>query len=99
MAFGNSQRQVEPGCLGIELLQLQGNAFTDRAGTDSGWVQALHLPEHSLDLQDFTIDIGLQALANLIQAVGEVAIVVDGVDHCTPDRMFTRLEARKLQLP
>src|SRR4030095_16685370 len=99
MAFGNSQRQVETRRLGIELLQLQRDAFTDRACAASGRVETLHLAEYSLDLHDSTIDIRQQTLANLVQAVGEVAIVVDGIDHRTPDGMFTRLEARKLELP
>ena len=99
MAFRNPQGQVESRRLRIELLKLQTDAFADRTRAHAGGIETLHLAEYALDLHDVAIELRKEAVPDLFQAVGEIAIVIDGIDHGTANRVVAWLESRKLELP
>ena len=57
------------GDVGVQLAQLQRNALAETAGADAGGLERLHRGEHALHVLEARLDLGPQALADLLQLV------------------------------
>ena len=65
---------------------------TERAPTPGG-SSACTPSSTALDLGGVALDLGLQRAGDLLQRLGEVAVVADGIDDGARDRQLARLEA------
>ena len=75
-----------PGVMRVELTKLQLDALTERARSDAGRIERLHAREHRLDLCRVALDLGAQSVGDLLEALGEIAVVADGIDDGARDR-------------
>ena len=91
---GRKSRRVR-----IELAQLQLNALAERARSDAGRVQVLHAGEDGFDFGGAAFDLRFERVRDLIERLGEIAVVADGIDDRAGDRKLLRAQPRKLQLP
>ena len=84
---------------GVELTQLQFDAFTDRARADAGRIHRLHVPEDALHFGGRRHDFRLQIARNLLERLDDIAVVVDRVDDRGADAHFALVQAGHLELP
>ena len=96
---GDGPRKPEAGGGRIELRQLQEHGFADGAGADARRVQVLNEPDRRLDLLLRSHHVRRQRRLDGQGVIGEIAIVVDGVDDGLADRGGARVQIFKLQLP
>ena len=61
------------------------HSLTERAPTP-GRIEHLHDAEHALDFLHAGIELGLEAGADHIQRLAQIAVVVDRIDHRAADR-------------
>src|SRR6185437_15215094 len=95
----NLDCSVESGGRRVELPQLQLDTFTDGPRADSRRVEGLDTGKRRLDLGSVTVNLGPQCIGDLLQRLGEIAVIADGIDDGTSDRELPRLEPYQLELP
>ena len=74
------------------------HSLTERAPMPAR-IEHLHDREHALDLLDARIEFGLEAGADDIQRLAQVAVIIDRIDDRAADREIARVELRQFQLP
>ncbi len=84
---GDLLGQLKTRGVPLQLAQLQQHAFAHAAGGNASGVQALHQRQHGLNLVHVGEHFRGQRGSNGVQVVGEIAIVVHGInDRLTDDR-------------
>ena len=92
--------QRQRWCGGVELCQLQRDAFAWGASGDPRGIECLHQHEYRFGLVRFRLgELGVNDRTNFRQRVAEVAVVIHGIDDGAPEGSLARIEARHLQLP
>src|SRR5690242_1176749 len=99
MMARDAQRRLETRRGGVELPQLQLDAFANRAGTDAGRIEQLYAHQHARDLLARALELGTQRVRDLLQGFGEVTVVADRIDDGARNGELPRLQMRELQLP
>ena len=107
LAFGQQLQMIagdglgggEAGCGRLQLLELQQQALADRARADARRVEHLHDGEHALDFRHAGIELGLEAGADDIQRLAQVAVIIDRIDHGAAYGEIARIEPRQFELP
>ncbi len=91
-------RQVQPGRVRREGRELQQEALAQVAGADPQGVEALHAGQYPLHLVDVGVHLRLEIGADFLEAVAQVAVVVDGVDDHRGDDLAVALRQGDVQL-
>src|SRR5699024_9878089 len=98
VVFDQCQGQRQPVRVGVELVQLYGQAFGQVAGADAGRVEGLYGGHHRIDVVVCQAQTLLQVVADLTPTCQQ-AIVVDGVDDETGRLTLQRRERVHVGLP
>ena len=93
------ERELAPRRLRLELSELQTQALGDAPRADPGGIEGLHVREHLLDLVEGDGQIGGQALRDVGERLGEIAVVVQRVDDCLAYPHLARIERADFELP
>src|SRR5712675_837291 len=99
MVARDLDRGVESGCRGVELALLLLDALAHRAGPDTRRVQRLYTTQHRLNLCGVAFNLGPEGVGDLLQRLGQVAVVADGINNSACNRKLTRFELGQLELP
>ncbi len=83
----------------VELRELQLDALGDRARADARRVELLDDGEHGLDARGVGPDVRGDRGGDRLRGLGQVAVVIDGVDDRAADRELLRRQVRELELP
>jgi hypothetical protein len=93
------ESQLEARSVRVELRELQRDAFGHGAGAHADRVELLDDPQDLLDLAGFSDDLGHERGGNILEALAEIAVVIDRVDDRAADQQRTRIQVCQLQLP
>jgi hypothetical protein len=99
VACGDQQCRIASRRVRIELVQLQFDAFADRARAYARGIHRLYVREDAFDLIDADDEFGLQVAGDLIQRLDDIAIVIQGIDDGSADAHVALAQARHFQLP
>ncbi len=99
VVFREFEREFQARRCRIELLQLQRNAFRQRAGADARRIEPLYFCEHCLDLIITHAGFGLEIVTDLIEPDRQITVIADCVDDCFTDQRFPRRDLLHFELP
>ena len=98
MLEGHADRDIARRRIGVQLAQLQGDALAQAAGADAGRLERLHRREHALDVLVARLDLGLQAQADFLEIVVQIAVVGDRIGDHAGDGEIDGRELGELEL-
>ncbi len=90
---------VEPLGRRIQLSKLQFDTFADGARSHPRGVESLNARQHGLYFRGIALDLGTQRPRDLLDGLGDVAVVADGIDDRSRYRQLARLQLGELELP
>ena len=80
MVFDDVFHIGQPRRLWIELFQLQQQALSQVPGSDANRIESLDTVQHGFDLIEFDIEFIFQAIVDIFDTLGQVAVVINSVD-------------------
>ena len=81
------------------MAQLQQQAFAQGAGADAGGFELLDAVQHRLDLVQLDVEFRVEACADFLEGVLQVALAVDAVDQGDGDQAVGVGHRRQVELP
>ena len=98
MFVGDGQREAQARRVGMQRAQLQREAFAEVARGDAGRIERLHELSTRSTSVGVGRDFGQQRGGDVVERVGEVAVVVDRIDDGARDGEFARREIGVFEL-
>jgi hypothetical protein len=99
MVARDGDREIASRRVFVQLGELEGQAFAQRAGADACRIERLHQRQHLFDLRLGDWQVDAQVPGDLGRRLGEVAVVVQRVDDRLADPDLARIERADFELP
>ena len=99
VAVGEVAREGQVRGVGIEQADLHQQALAQVAAGDAGRIEALQAVAHGLDVLDRGVDRRSQRVADRLQRIAQVAVLVQRLDQRLGDRAVARRQRGEVELP